>query len=60
MIIACTGHIEDEFINKAWLSDIDEVLPKPVKFEILREIFRDVIINNKKGSLPTILTNNEV
>ena len=60
MIIACTGHIENEFINKAWLSDIDEVLPKPVKFEILREIFRDIIINNKKGSLPTILTNNEV
>ena len=60
MIIACTGHIEDEFINKAWLSDIDEVLPKPVKFEILREIFRDIIINNKKSSLPTILTNNEV
>ena len=35
MIIACTGHVEEEFIKKAWFSEIDEVLPKPVKVEIL-------------------------
>ena len=43
MIIACTGHIEEEFIKKAWLSEIDEVLPKPVKLEILKEIFSDIL-----------------
>ena len=31
MIVACTGHVEEEFIKKAWISEIDEVIPKPVK-----------------------------
>ena len=43
MIIACTGHVEEEFIKKAWTSGIDEILPKPVKHEILKEIFRDIL-----------------
>ena len=43
MIIACTGHVEEQFIKKEWLSDIDEILPKPVNFEIFREIFGDII-----------------
>ena len=43
MIVACTGHIEEEFIKKAWLHDIDEVLPKPVNIETLSEIFKEII-----------------
>ena len=43
MIIACTGHVEEQFIKKAWVSDIDEILPKPVNFEIFREIFGEII-----------------
>lgn len=30
MIVACTGHIEEEYIKQAWLYEIDEVVPKPV------------------------------
>lgn len=44
MIIACTGHCEEEFIKKAWLSDIDEVLPKPVNIDILGNIVRNLVI----------------
>ena len=29
MIVACTGHTEEEYINKAWRHKIDEVIPKP-------------------------------
>ena len=36
MIVACTGHVEEQFILKAWTHEIDEVIPKPVKAEILR------------------------
>ena len=29
MIVACTGHTEEEYIKKAWLYQMDEVIPKP-------------------------------
>ena len=43
MIVACTGHVEEQFIQKAWTHEIDEVVPKPVKVDVLRSIF-DVIL----------------
>jgi CheY-like chemotaxis protein len=43
LIVACTGHVEEEFIKKAWINDIDEVLPKPVNVEIISEILKDII-----------------
>ena len=43
MIVACTGHVEEEFIKKAWTHEIDEVIPKPVNAQILRQIF-DVML----------------
>ena len=43
LIIACTGHIEEEFIKKAWLHNIDEILPKPVKIEVLSDIFKEIL-----------------
>ena len=30
MIIACTGHTEEEFIQKAWRHEMDEVVAKPI------------------------------
>lgn len=53
MIVACTGHVEDAYINKAWRHEIDEVVPKPVNVTILKEIFAeifDVEVNKKRGS----------
>jgi CheY-like chemotaxis protein len=35
MIIATTGHTEDEYINKCWVHQIDEVIRKYTNKEIL-------------------------
>jgi hypothetical protein len=43
MIVACTGHTEEEFIKKAWQVQIDEVLQKPVNIFILQEVLLDII-----------------
>jgi len=43
MIVACTGHMETEFIQKAWLHDMDEVVPKPVNINIIKSILKDFI-----------------
>ena len=32
-IVACTGHTEDQYIQKAWDSQMDEVIAKPCKIE---------------------------
>jgi hypothetical protein len=29
MIVALTGHTEEEYIKKAWIHQMDEVIPKP-------------------------------
>ena len=46
MIIACTGHTEQEYLLKAWRHQMDEILPKPVKFEVLKEILLEIIVKN--------------
>ena len=43
MIIACTGHTEHQFIQKAWRHQIDEVIAKPTDFEQLKEIMEGLI-----------------
>lgn len=43
MIVACTGHVEEQYINKAWQSEIDEVIPKPVDVESMRAIFETLL-----------------
>ncbi len=43
MIVACTGHVQEDFIKKAWTHEMDEVMPKPVNIEILKDIFKEVI-----------------
>ena len=48
MIIACTGHIEEEYIKKAWAHEIDEVIPKPINLETLRLIFADIVSQKKE------------
>ena len=30
MVVACTGHTEEEYIQKAWRHQMDEILPKPI------------------------------
>ena len=36
MIAAVTGHVEEQFIRKAWTHEIDEILPKPVRADVLK------------------------
>ena len=49
MIFACTGHIENEYIQKAWSSEIDQVIPKPYSFETIREIFEMMIQDDSES-----------
>ena len=44
MIVACTGHVEEDYIKQAWVHEIDEVIPKPVNAEILKEIFKVMLL----------------
>lgn len=43
MIVAVTGHVEEEYIKKAWKSDIDEVIPKPLNCDILQKILDQML-----------------
>ena len=43
MIIACTGHTEEEYIKKAWCHEIDEVVPKPVRTDLMITILEEML-----------------
>jgi CheY-like chemotaxis protein len=43
MIIACTGHTEDEYIQKAWHHKMDEFIMKPTKIEVLKSIIQEMV-----------------
>ena len=43
MIVACTGHTEDEYIKKAWSNQMDEVLPKPTNVGAIKQILEEII-----------------
>ena len=48
MIVACTGHTEDEYLQKAWAHQIDEVIQKPTNVNVLKDILKEIIcINNE-------------
>ena len=42
-IVALTGHTEKEYIQKAWTYQMDEVVPKPSKMEVIKEILKESI-----------------
>jgi hypothetical protein len=46
MIVACTGHTEDEYVKKAFMHLMDEVIPKPANILIIKEILKELIIIN--------------
>ena len=50
LIVACTGHVEEDFIKKAWHHGIDELLAKPISIDILSEIFKDIIIQRNESN----------
>uniref|UniRef100_A0A7S3ID82 Response regulatory domain-containing protein n=1 Tax=Strombidium inclinatum TaxID=197538 RepID=A0A7S3ID82_9SPIT len=43
MIVACTGHTEDEYIKKAWRYQMDEVIPKPSNFEVIKQLLQECV-----------------
>lgn len=43
MIIACTGHVEEEYIKRAWNCEIDEVIPKPINAACLKEVIKQIL-----------------
>ena len=44
MIIACTGHTEEMYINKAWQSQMDEVLAKPARQETIISLLKEILV----------------
>ena len=46
MIVAVTGHAEQEYITKAWRYQMDELMPKPVSVEVLKDLLTEMIIIN--------------
>ena len=42
-IVACTGHTEQGFIQKGWDNQMDEVLPKPARIEVVAEILKECL-----------------
>ena len=43
LIVACTGHVQEEWIQKAWIHQIDEVIAKPVGVESLKAVLKETI-----------------
>ena len=43
-IVAVSGHAESSFIEKAWLHEIDEFVPKPMQLNKLKTILGDIFI----------------
>ena len=45
-IIACTGHTEEQYIQKAWNHLMDEIVPKPANIDTLASIIQSLIVFN--------------
>ena len=43
LIIACTGHTEQEYIKKARCHQMDEIVPKPAQTDLMKNILQEVI-----------------
>ena len=43
MVVAITGHVEEEYIKRAWSCEIDEVIPKPINAASLKEVFKQML-----------------
>ena len=46
MIVACTGHTENEFIKKAWRHQMDEVIAKPANIEVVRALINSMVVES--------------
>ena len=44
MIVATTGHTENEYINRCWNHNIDEVISKPINVNSIKNVLNDIII----------------
>jgi len=47
-VVACTGHSEEEFIRKAWQNKMDEIIPKPARFEQIMALLTEMIIHRSE------------
>ena len=52
IISAVTGHCEQEYVNKAILSGMNQVLSKPVKKDVLENLIRNIgfFVNDRTKS----------
>ena len=43
LIVACTGHTEYAFIQKAWEHQMDEIVEKPANLQVMTRILEEAI-----------------
>ena len=43
LIVACTGHTEYNFIQKAWKHQMDEVVEKPANIQVITRILEEAV-----------------
>ena len=43
MIVACTGHTENEYVKKAYRYQMDEVVAKPADIEVIKCILSEML-----------------
>ena len=48
MIVACTGHTENEYLKKAWRHQMDEVVPKPANTALVKCILDEMVVYKDK------------
>ena len=42
-IVACTGNVEESMIERAWRSEIDEVVQKPASVDVITLILQEIL-----------------
>jgi len=40
-VVACTGHVEEEYVQKAFRYEMDEVVAKPANIDVIMEILKE-------------------
>jgi len=42
-IVACTGHTEEAYVQKAWENGMNELIPKPCRIEELETVLSEIV-----------------
>ena len=43
VIVVSTGHIEEDYIRKAWSVQVDEIVEKPINHEVIKALLKEIL-----------------